>query len=205
MKIGARTPWGKADHVKEVVPGIWQVSTPGHGGYKLDREHNAKVHAAWRNAGGWYEEDCEWARVVLTFPELFAENDREQAHSTAKQYTPDEYTAVIGRPVTPAESRKLRERAFTATMADRYVATTAWGDWHPGVPKGFVGVYAVLGGSDLDGYRPRGTGKHYLVSVSRYEQRAEFGLVIDETVDQPWAGENATSRVAPVAIVEVPQ
>jgi hypothetical protein len=195
MKIGARTPWGKADHVKEVTPGIWQVGTPGHGGYKLDRAHNLKVHPAWRNAGGWYEEDCDWARVVLTFPELYTEQDREQAHSTAKQYTPDEYAAVIGQPVTLAESRKLRERAFKASVGDQLVAVSAWGSWHPAVPKGHVGVYAVPGG---DRSRP---GQHFLVTDAQYQEGAEFGLVIDETKHQPWAGEKATSKVAAVVTI----
>lgn len=59
MKVGGRTPWGGADHVNEVVRGVFAVSTPGHGGLKLDRVRNAKVPAATRQKGGFYEEDCE--------------------------------------------------------------------------------------------------------------------------------------------------
>jgi hypothetical protein len=205
MKIGSRTPWGKADQVTEKAPGIWQVSTPGHGGYKLDRAHNLQVEAVWRKVGGWYEEDCEWAIVVLTFEQTFREqaptdhvfrSTLAEAHRAARQYFPDEYTAVTGQSVALAESRKLRERAFKASIGDQLVSVSAWGDWHPGVPKGHVGVYAVPGG---DRARP---GRHFLVSDAQYHDGAEFGLVIDEAIHQPWAGEKATSKVAAVTIVE---
>jgi hypothetical protein len=192
MKEGARTPWGTADHVKEVAPGIWQVSTPGHGGYKLDRANNARVHIAWRKEGGWYEEDCEWSRVAITFPEQFTESQCVHAVSTAKQYTPDEYTAVTGKPVELAESRVLRERAFVAAFADKYVARTAWGDWHEAVPKGFVGVYATLGGANT---APAFyAGKYFLVTEAEYAARSEFGFVVDETKHPGWAGERAKTK-----------
>lgn len=194
MKEGARTPWGKADHVKEVAPGIWQFGTSGHGGFKLDRERNAMVHHAWRKAGGWYEEDCEWARVALTFPEHFTEKECEHATSTAKRYTPDEYTAVTGTAVTLEESSVLRERAFRAAFADKYVARSVWGDWHAAVPKGFVGVYATLGGANTAPMVHEG--KYFLVTEAEYGARGEFGFVVDETKHQRWAGERAKTKAS---------
>jgi len=61
MKEGSYTIWGKAQSVKELVPGAWFVSTAGHGGIKLDRKRNAAVPRGARQEGGWYEEDCNWA------------------------------------------------------------------------------------------------------------------------------------------------
>jgi hypothetical protein len=214
MKIGSRTPWGKADHVKEVAPGIWQVSTPGHGGYKLDRVHNATVDAAWRRPGGWYEEDCEWAIVVLTFEQTFREQAPTDhvfrstvvnAHSTARNYYPDQYTAVTGQTIPLAESRVLREREHKRAVVDKLVVVSAWGDWHPAVPKGFVGVFAVLGGVrvnfDANRISSLNPGKYFLVSEAEYKERNEFGFVIDESKHQVWAGENATGKVAAVVTI----
>ena len=58
-----RTPWGDAQDVIDVAEGIKWVSTASHGGYKLDRKRNAQVNEVWRQAGGWYEEDCDWAKI----------------------------------------------------------------------------------------------------------------------------------------------
>lgn len=62
-----RTPWGKAQTVTTVAPGIVVVDTAGHGGVKLDRKRNAKIPMAARLHGGWYEEDCEALIPLLVF------------------------------------------------------------------------------------------------------------------------------------------
>lgn len=49
------SPWGAIQDKRELAPGIWQVSTAGHGGIKLSRERNAAVPAYMRAEGGWYE------------------------------------------------------------------------------------------------------------------------------------------------------
>lgn len=72
-----RTPWGESQHVDLVAPGITSVSTAGHGGYKLDPVRMSAVFARFPHfrtfAGGpWFEEDCDWAIVALTFPEHFS-------------------------------------------------------------------------------------------------------------------------------------
>lgn len=81
------TPWGQPDSFKEYAPGIIQYSTPSHGGFFLDAERNAQVNTAFNQAGsfagqrraGWYEEDCDWSIVVVTFPEFFTEETRAEA------------------------------------------------------------------------------------------------------------------------------
>jgi hypothetical protein len=35
------TPWGAADHVETIAPGIRSVSTPSHGGILLDAAQRA--------------------------------------------------------------------------------------------------------------------------------------------------------------------
>lgn len=81
-----QTPWGHADYAKELAPGIWELSTPGHGGFYLDAEARRKVPAPWIKYGaewshgwgaGWFEEDCAALAVLLTFPELFPDIDAD--------------------------------------------------------------------------------------------------------------------------------
>jgi hypothetical protein len=35
------------------------VSTPSHGGFKLEAKHNVLIPAPFCRDGGWYEEDCD--------------------------------------------------------------------------------------------------------------------------------------------------
>lgn len=72
LKWGDRTPWGEAQEVEHVAPGIAIVSTAGHGGVKLSAARNREVPAPLRRAAGWYEEDCEFHIVARTFPEVQA-------------------------------------------------------------------------------------------------------------------------------------
>lgn len=69
------TPWGKSDSKHVYAPGIVFYGTPSHGGVKVNKSQNEKIHPAYRNANGWYEEDCEILKVIFTFPELFLDQD----------------------------------------------------------------------------------------------------------------------------------
>ena len=69
-----RTPWGESDSVTVIADGIVSVTTPSHGGILLSTELHDQMPAEYRKtfAGGrWYEEDCDWAKVAVTFPEHF--------------------------------------------------------------------------------------------------------------------------------------
>ena len=83
------SPWGKPDFVKDIGAGILRIDTPSHGGYFIPPQLNALVPAAWRMASfnqqgrrGWYEEDCDWALVALTFPTTFPAHAAEHARRT---------------------------------------------------------------------------------------------------------------------------
>ncbi len=81
---GMDTPWDKADDVEVVSDHMGWVHTHCHGGIKLSDEWNAKVPPLFRRAGGWYEEDCEWALVALCFPAHFSEKERGAAEAIVK-------------------------------------------------------------------------------------------------------------------------
>lgn len=68
------TPWGRADGIKQLVPGIWSVSTPGHGGLYVAPElwntMPETLQCTPYSKGGWFEEDCDWAIAALFFWDL---------------------------------------------------------------------------------------------------------------------------------------
>jgi len=71
-----QTPWGRSEGSKKIGEGIIFYCTPSHGGFKVEDQLNQYVPVQWRLGGrfdGWYEEDCGWAPLALTFPEYFTE------------------------------------------------------------------------------------------------------------------------------------
>lgn len=80
------TPWGPAQDMHEIALGLYLVETPSHGGYFLEQEINDLVPHALREStfcgngfSGWYEEDCDWAIVVVCFPEFFSSKKYNEA------------------------------------------------------------------------------------------------------------------------------
>jgi len=69
-RTASETPWGPIDTVTTIAPGVRAVSTASHGGFLLDPEVNARIPAPLRRESGAYEEDCEWAIVVVALPEV---------------------------------------------------------------------------------------------------------------------------------------
>jgi hypothetical protein len=99
-----QSPWGKIQSVEYITPWLTFVSTLSHGGYKVDRTHNAVIPEYLRRKGGWYEEDCEWSIVFATLENLiksscfeFAKNsiyrlfERKDYLSTFKNWYYKEY------------------------------------------------------------------------------------------------------------------
>lgn len=91
------TPWGTADSVETIAEGIIAVTTPGHGGLRLDRKRQAKMPAYMRTSDRWYEEDCEWALVASVFPQHFTDAQRAAAKRTLKEYYPKAYARFYAK------------------------------------------------------------------------------------------------------------
>jgi hypothetical protein len=51
------SPWGTVDHGVRYAEGLFFVSTPSHGRFKLSASLNVLIPAAFRRDGGWCEED----------------------------------------------------------------------------------------------------------------------------------------------------
>lgn len=142
------TPWGAAQYAYKYARGIINYSCAGHGGFHLSATRNAQVLAVWRNADGWYEEDCEWAIVALTFPEAFAPTHVAQAHQSARDYFPDGYHLVFPEaPLDHTNSYKLACRKFAVDHADDYVAVSAISNQKGDQEETYVEVVASLGGA----------------------------------------------------------
>ena len=98
------TPWGSADFATDYTEGVTFYTTPSHGGFHVSRARTAEMPAHLRNAAGWYEEDCEWAKVATAFPTLFTEKDLEAAERTLKNWCPNVWERHYGRKLLPGES-----------------------------------------------------------------------------------------------------
>lgn len=179
------SPWGAIQDKKELAPGIWQVSTAGHGGIKLSRERNAAMPGYMRNEGGWYEEDCEWAKAAVVHPigfqrviKIEGKPDRSEfdiAMETFRNWHPDQYERFTGVPLQRGQSLIRDEQLFKAENHNNFVVTAAWGDWAHWVTKGKVGVVAKR---DSDN-----TEKWFLVDGEAYKTKQLRYFVIDLTRD----------------------
>lgn len=71
------TPWGPAQDIEEIAPGIVSVSTAGHGGIWISPERYEAMPTALRayptftGSRGWYEEDSDALIVIAAFPDAF--------------------------------------------------------------------------------------------------------------------------------------
>ena len=99
--VSSETPWGKAQSAEEVGPGIIRYTTASHGGYFLNATANGKVSPILKKSTfcgqglkGWYEEDCDWAIVVYTFPQFFDEKHLEAAIATLKDHHADAWKRI---------------------------------------------------------------------------------------------------------------
>lgn len=137
------TPWGMSQAATIYAEGIVFHSTAGHGGFKLDRAHNAAMPPALRLAGGWYEEDCDWARVAIGYPDLFTDREKASADRTLRDWFPDAWEAVHGRKLTAAESFMRDRQAFEREHGQDWIVISAVRSKdHPG----HVEAIASLGG-----------------------------------------------------------
>jgi hypothetical protein len=182
------TPWGVVQHIKELTDGVAFYSTASHGGFHVTPEVLATFPAYLRNRDGWYEEDCEWAKVALALPAFFDDKSIEAAKDTMKNWNPDIYETHFGVKLAAAESCfKRAEIAFSAANAENWVVNAAIiTDDDPNM----VECIASIGGR-----RPMWEGeiaeKAFLVPRDEYKTRPQFGFVIDLSRHQEFTGRSS--------------
>lgn len=92
------TPWGDSQFVETIAEGIMRVSTASHGGFVLSPERLKAMPERFKlnryGTGRFFEEDCEWALVVLAFPEEFSKDQVHIAKSIALALYPSVFDLV---------------------------------------------------------------------------------------------------------------
>ena len=87
------SPWGAIQTCRTIAPGIISVTTASHGGLHVAPDLLAKMPEAMRSTpysrGGWFEEDCDWALVAVSFPEAFGETLVQAAKRTIASVYPE--------------------------------------------------------------------------------------------------------------------
>lgn len=129
--VSTRTPWGAADTGYKYATGVNFYNTPGHGGFKLSDSRNAEVPVPFQRVNGWYEEDCDWAAVAYTFPELFPREQVANAIDSLRNWYPHQWQQVTGETVTAEQSTVVAEQEFKARHADDQIVVAAIGSNTP--------------------------------------------------------------------------
>lgn len=170
VRMHVSTPWGMSQGATIYAEGVVFHSTASHGGFKLDRARNAALHPALRIKGGWFEEDGDWARVAVGYPDLFTDREKELADRTLRDWEPDAWEAIHGRPLSPEDSfTRDRQRFERAHAQDWVVIAAVRSDRH----TGFVETVATIGGR-----RDGGKQRQFLVANDEYAA-GRHGFVVD--------------------------
>lgn len=130
MQRGARTPWGKAQDVRELASGVWLVDTAGHGGIKLDRTRQRAIPEDARREGGWYEEDVDACIPLLAlYPEIGSSvrESREGLTESLARYNATALRALVAAGHAPLTARAQAIMAEEAATAAKYEAARASG------------------------------------------------------------------------------
>ncbi|MNI26089.1 hypothetical protein D3C73_797720 [compost metagenome] len=180
-RMAASTPWGGSQLAMIYAEGIVSHSTSGHGGFHLSSDRNTLGDASVRSAGGWYEEDCEWAIVALTFPDIFTGYERRCAEKIAKDTFPGFWERLRGRQLEPGESRSKDRATFERDHAGDWIVISAITSSHH---SGMTEVVATRGGRREFTQEER----RFLVPDVEYSRRGSFGFVIDLQVHAFYEG-----------------
>lgn len=124
---GPMTPWDHAQTGTTYAPGVVFYTTGGHGGFQLSEERikampHPLAHLGTFAGRGWYEEDCDWVLVAVSFHELFDDYEIYCAvHQLLGGNRPVYMDGVDVWLESPA-AQPLRERvnAIAVANADRF-------------------------------------------------------------------------------------
>lgn len=178
-RAGATTPWGVSQISRQFADGVILHSTASHGGFHLDENANAIVHPLYRDHKGFYEEDCEWAKVAHAFPHLFTAYERRLADRKLRDYYPDAYERVMGVTLTEGQSHARDCREFEKRHRNDWVVIAALNSDHkPGFVECIATPGGIRGGSDE---------RRFLVPSSDYVT-GRHGFVIDPLRHEPYDG-----------------
>ncbi len=192
ISTATQTPWGRPQSLQNVASGIWDISTQGHGGFKLSRARNRHIPASARKRGGWYEEDVEWAIVAMIYRDEFRaylHRCGHQADHVERMMTgaaicvrgamPDTYESITGIEVRPGESTSRDEAQFHELHKNDWIVVSAR---KCSEDQSLVRCSARVGGRDS---APNTETRTFLIEAEQYAARSRFGFVVDPRVHEP--------------------
>lgn len=193
MRKVTHSPWGKIDVRKNISDDIIEVSTPSHGGFGVTGKAKQNIlnmfpsvgeHVDVNNEMSWFEEDCDYAFVILANKECFQEKDIQAAESSMKSWYPEAWREYSGDLPDIKESIMLRKKLFEEQHMNDNVVISALG-----LTDGMVLCIAKVGGRNGDGEESA-----WFVEKEKYDQRGQFDYVISESdiaapgsADKCWA------------------
>lgn len=121
------TPWGNAQTSTEYGPGVTFYTTAGHGGFQLSPEALTKMPHPLAHVGtfagpGWYEEDCDWSVVAISFPEMFSDAELFSAVETIMGGSRPAYMDGVDAWLESPAAKPVRDRcdAFYAENKGKF-------------------------------------------------------------------------------------
>lgn len=165
------TPWGQAQYVTRYGRGVNFYGTARHGGLKVSDGLNATMPDTLRLNDGWYEEDCEYARVVLAFPDRFPAATVTGAYKVFRNYYPDAYEAHTGNVLVPGESHVRDRKVFGQEHANDLIVHSA-----RRLEDGRIQCSAAKPSEPMS----KGS-RTFIVPADEYAERGPFGFIIDTT------------------------
>lgn len=181
--------------MKTLPNGITFKSTPSHGYFYIsdarykDMQQNSPAlleKTSCYSGGISFEEDVEWARIVLAFLSEFDDQWIENAKRTIKDYHPYIYMKHTGETLTPADSYVLAQEEFYNTNTDNYITIGAHGSWHDDCPEGYVLVNGIKGLTYKTRHNRTGLPmQDFLVTKDRYDNRDNGLPYVIQPDDQP--------------------
>lgn len=183
------TPWGPVNACTKVADGLYFYDCPQHGGFHISEELYAKMPPVLQD-GYWYEQDCAFSKVVCAFPELFPEDDFARSKCVLRTWYPEAFESHFNETILPGESYIRDKQLFGAENANNWVVISAIGE-----RNGMVKCWATLGGVRTNWDTST---KIFAVPEKEYEERVEFGFVIDPTIHleyDVWAKSKAAPKM----------
>ena len=121
------------------LPKGWRFNdTPSHGYLFPSEQHNENVPEPLRRWAGGYEEDCEWSIPVCFNPELWEEEVLKHAVKSFMDWYPQEFEKYFKTEIPKGSSYIKDARTERLENIGKFEKTAGFGDWHFGVPIGFV-------------------------------------------------------------------
>lgn len=179
--------WGTPQTSRELLPGVWDVSTASHGGFILSPQRQAAMPTSLAVPGGQYEEDVDYTHVLIAFeaefrglPDPAMPKLLENARAVLRNWHPEAYEAFTGVQVERSTNPIFRKIDAYQANIGKIASTSAYGDWADWVPAGKVGLIGrVIAGCDPLGFGRYETQEYRaLADAERYREANGSGLPV---------------------------